>query len=269
MWCSEDIDFGSLRASAVRQSRPLFYVLLSSSFLEITVPVYTRNLAAYYRDNEELVTWLTQQWLPEEMEHGRAMRAYVTAAWPELDWAAAYGRFQAEIEPYCASERYQPTRALEMLARCVTETGAASVYRALRDWTDEPVLKDLMHRMQRDETRHYTHFLKWFRHYDAVELNAGRRIILATIIQRTIRGVSEDGLIAYKHAYAAWTGDGAFSASRYREFLREIRQMIRAVYPYEAALKMLVQPFRFSERGRRVAVPLLSRLARLWMTAGP
>jgi hypothetical protein len=61
--------------AAVRQvltDERLFLALAGSSFLESAAPLYTQNLAAYYRDNDEIVRWLERTWLPEEAEHGRA-----------------------------------------------------------------------------------------------------------------------------------------------------------------------------------------------------
>jgi hypothetical protein len=49
-----------------------------------------------YRGDDEVTAWLSQEWEPEELRHGAALRRYVETAWPEFDWNAAYRAFFAE-----------------------------------------------------------------------------------------------------------------------------------------------------------------------------
>src|SRR5262249_37826705 len=46
----------------------------------------------------------------------------------------------------------------EMIARCVVESGTSSFYSAIRDATEEPVLKEIAGRIAADEFRHYRLF---------------------------------------------------------------------------------------------------------------
>ena len=50
------------------------------------------------------------------------------------------------------------SRAGELLARCVVESGTCSYYAALRDATREPVLRQICHHIAQDEARHYRLF---------------------------------------------------------------------------------------------------------------
>ena len=45
-----------------------------------------------------------------------------------------------------------------MIARCVVESGTSSYYSAIRDATEEPVLKEIAGRIAADEYRHYKLF---------------------------------------------------------------------------------------------------------------
>ena len=45
-----------------------------------------------------------------------------------------------------------------MIARCVVESGTSSYYSAIRDATEEPVLKEIAGRVAADEYRHYKLF---------------------------------------------------------------------------------------------------------------
>ena len=49
-----------------------------------------------------------------------------------------------------------------MIARCVVESGTSSYYTAIRDATDEPVLKEIAGRIAADEYRHYKLFYELF-----------------------------------------------------------------------------------------------------------
>ena len=60
-----------------------------------------------------------------------------------------------------------------MIARCVVESGTSSYYSAIRDATDEPVLKEIAGRIAADEYRHYKLF------YDTLQRpgRAGHRLL--------------------------------------------------------------------------------------------
>ena len=50
------------------------------------------------------------------------------------------------------------SRRGEMIARCVVESGTSSLYSAIRDASEEPVLKEVAGRIAADEFRHYRLF---------------------------------------------------------------------------------------------------------------
>ncbi|HEY1269035.1 MAG TPA: ferritin-like domain-containing protein [Candidatus Binatia bacterium] len=253
-WKTEDIDFDRVVVTEIKDDRNMLLILAGSSFLEITAPLYTSNLLEFNRGGGEIIEWLKNVWMPEELEHGRAMKTYVEKVWPAFDWEHAYRSFLMEFAPRCRFERYQESRALEMLARCVTETGAATFYKSLRDATNEPVLKDLLDRMQRDEIRHYKYFLRFFRYYNSEEQNS-RAKLLKGLLMRATRVYDEDMFIACKYARNDKI-DGS-----YRESVRSIRAMTRRHYPVEQAVKMLAQPFDLSPTMRKFPVFVLRSLS--------
>src|SRR5580698_4699799 len=89
-WSIEDIPFQDLDHDAVHDDRHLFYSLAAASFVEITSDLYTSNLIAFFQGDDEVVSWLSRQWEPEELQHGATLKRYVETAWPEFDWNAAY-----------------------------------------------------------------------------------------------------------------------------------------------------------------------------------
>ncbi len=60
------------------------------------------------------------------MQHGRALKRYVETAWPDFAWDDAYRDFLAEFLRFCSVDQLASTRALELAARCVVETGTAA-----------------------------------------------------------------------------------------------------------------------------------------------
>ena len=71
----------------------LFFLLVTSSFVEAASDLYARNLSAYYAADADIADWLKGHWEHEEMQHGRALRAYIRAVWPEFDWERANANF--------------------------------------------------------------------------------------------------------------------------------------------------------------------------------
>ena len=57
--------------------------------------------------------------------------------------------------PVDATHSVRGSRAGELCARCVVETGTSSFYSAIRDAVDEPVLKQICKNIAADEFRHY------------------------------------------------------------------------------------------------------------------
>jgi len=107
-WTIDAIDWDAIKATPAAERDPLFYLVAAASFMEITTDRYTRNLIDKFSDDGEITSWLAQNWLPEELQHGEALRRYVRTAWPEFDWDGVYERFMSEFEAYCAGERRRP-----------------------------------------------------------------------------------------------------------------------------------------------------------------
>ncbi len=60
--------------------------------------------------------------------------------------------------PLDATASVRGSQAGEMMARCIVETGTSSYYSALKDATEEPVLKQICTNIAADEFRHYKLF---------------------------------------------------------------------------------------------------------------
>src|SRR5215469_3830787 len=124
-WALDDIPWPALRRDAVARNEGLFYMVAAASLMESGTDLYTANLIEFFAGDDEIQSWLENYWLPEELQHGKALRRYVEAAWPDFPWEAVRDAFVEEFRPFC-DEALQPARCLEMASRCVVEMGTAS-----------------------------------------------------------------------------------------------------------------------------------------------
>ena len=110
-WTLDSIDWSAIQIEAVRRSEALFYLVTAASFMESATDRYTANLIGQFAGDDEVTSWLKQRWLPEETQHGKALRQYVQIAWPHFDWDRVYASFIDEFAAYCGAEELEPTRA--------------------------------------------------------------------------------------------------------------------------------------------------------------
>ncbi|MDE1902595.1 MAG: ferritin-like domain-containing protein [Alphaproteobacteria bacterium] len=258
------IRYGEIARDAVEDDTLLFQIVASASFIEITSDLYTENLIEYFRDDPELVDWLAHHWEPEELQHGAALKRYVEVAWPDFDWRRAYTGFFAEYSRCCLLENLAPTRALEMVARCVVETGTASFYRMLAEAAPEPVLRQVASNIAADEVRHYKNFFYFFRRYRATE-HPGRAAVLKTLWDRAQEVDAEDAYIAFKHVFCVSNPGAEFEPAEYEVFRNGIRRLGREHFPYGMAMKMFLKPLDLAPVIGRVVLPSATAASRFLM----
>jgi rubrerythrin len=261
-WRIEEIDLSAIDIARVRGDDTLFFMLTTAAFVEITSNVYTRNLSDYYADDPDLLAWLNQSWEQEEIQHGRALRDYVRAVWPERDWDGANAAFFAEYSARCTLDEFEPSQALEMAARCVVETGTASFYRMLHEYIDEPVLKRITAHIRADEVRHYSYFLHFFSKYADRDLPSRWQVARA-VARRVAEAADDDALIAFRHAFRMRYPQRPFQRGEYDAYQARLRGIMRRHFPNEMAVKMLLKPVRLPPRLQRLLTPALSRLSML------
>ncbi len=248
-WRLTDIDFARA-GTRHRDDETLFYLLTGASFVESGSELYTRNLLTYYRDDAPVADWLTNEWEAEELQHGAALRAYVAAVWPEFDWALAYRRFYAEYEQVASPDAFEPTRYLELAARCMIETGTSSLYRMLLDYAQEPVLRQVLAHIRDDEVRHFKHFLGFLRARQRLE---GRRpvAVARAILRRVRESRADDSWIAYRHAFEVRHPGRSCQRGDFDQWNAQVRAIVRRAFPFRMAAEMLVAP---------LSLPVLLRL---------
>ena len=256
-WRLEDIDLAAIDRSRIDDEDTLFFLLATSSFVESASDLYTRNLSEYYSEEPEVVRWLNRNWEHEELQHGRALRAYLQALWPDFDWESANRDFFADYGARCTLDEFEPTRGLEMAARCVVETGTAAFYRTLHSYTSEPVLKTLTAHIKSDEVRHYSYFWHFFQVYQARD-SAHRWHVFRAVARRVAEARDDDGLIAFRHAWRYRFPARPFELRHYQAFQKRLKRIFRHHFPVEMAVKMLMKPLELPAWLQRPLVPVLT-----------
>lgn len=260
-WSIDRIAFDRIAHERIVGEEPWLYVLAAASFVESLSDLYARNLLEYMADDPEASRWLRERWEPEELQHGRALRQYVQTVWPAFDWLAAFDGFCADYRPCCKPELLEPTRALEMVARCVVETGTSGLYGLLQRISPEPVLATLAGHIRNDEVGHYKYFYHFFLRYRETERPS--RWQVARVLRHRLGGIGqEDAYLALKNAVAVRNPDQAFGTQDFQHFQHLAGQWARTDYPYDMTVKMLLKPLRLPGFINHLARPLLVYQAR-------
>ncbi len=262
-WRLADIDFSGLQHEKVRDDDALFFLLATSALIEAATQHYASNLIEYYAGDTELATWLRAQWQPEELQHGASLRAYVEAVWPEFSWERAYGGFYPEYAAACTQEELEPSRALEMAARCAVETGTATLYQTLNTYATEPVLKEITALLKSDEVRHYAFFYEAYRRYCAENGRPPRWRVARALLRRVLEAFDDDGDIAFRHAWNGRYTDRGSTADDYKRFQRAMREHITPNLPVTMSTKMLLKPLALPPRLNGWAVSLVGGVVRM------
>jgi rubrerythrin len=119
---------------------------------------YGIYLGRVFADDPSFVE-IVNGWAAEEIQHGMALGRWAQMADPAWDFEKAFARFRAGYQlPLQAERSVRGSQAGEMMARCIVETGTSSYYSALKDATEEPVLKQICGKIAADEFRHYKLF---------------------------------------------------------------------------------------------------------------
>lgn len=207
-WTLETIPWDRFDAGKI--DNDVLSIVKAAALVEVNSSDYVRYLDTVFRDDVAFRD-AARNWGEEEEQHGRALGRWAELADPSFDFEDSLRRFRDGFRIALDSETsVRGSRSAELIARCVVECGTSSFYSAIRDATDEPVLKDLCHRIAGDEFRHYQLFYRFYKRYREREpLNLARRLWVAFSRVRE----SGDDEIAYAF-YSANGADAAYDRER-------------------------------------------------------
>jgi len=240
---------GQARARAiVRFNGLLFHSLATASFLETAVPLHVNRLNQVFAAHPDVVLWLEQVWWPQRAEHGRRLRDYLEATWPEFDWNAAYQEFYESYRPRSGLEGRGAGTALEALGLCVTAAQAGVFYRALANCADEPALRALARQAACDHGGYFDYFSALFERCKRQE-----RVGLVTS-WRTVRAACRsardfDARTAFEPLGRHWGGAPTVPELGYGEFRARMVPLIQRHAALGRIERLLFRPWLESERG--------------------
>lgn len=195
-WTMDDVHWTLFDPQKVEPT--LLCAIKAAALVEYNAPDYVTYLKRVFAGNPQTMTAI-EQWGREESQHGRALGRWAEMADPSFKLEEAFARFRKGYTPAHFSDGEETSvrgsRRGEMVARCVVESGTSSYYTAIRDATEEPVLKEIAGRIAADEYRHYKLF------YDILNAQTEPDIGFWTRLRIAIGRVreSDDDELAYAY----------------------------------------------------------------------
>jgi hypothetical protein len=159
-WTMDDVHWSLF--DPLRVEPTLLAAVKAAALVEYNAPDYVSYLKRVFADAGPDILASIEQWGREETQHGRALGRWAEMADPDFKLEDAFARFRkGYTAPHLVNNddgSVRGSRRGEMIARCVVESGTSSYYSAIRDASEEPVLKEIAGRIAADEYRHYKLF---------------------------------------------------------------------------------------------------------------
>jgi hypothetical protein len=239
----------------------LLRIVKAASLVEHNGADYAHYLCRVFHDDPGFQK-LAQRWGKEEIQHGEALGRWAALADPSFDFAKACARFSAGFRPNLGTaDSVRGSRAREMVARCVVETGTSSYYSALAEATSEPVLREICQRIAADEFRHYKLFYSTLKRCLADEkigLWSKLRVAAGRIVE------SEDDELAYAY-YAANSDVVPYERRRYGNAYARRAYAVYRQHHVERGIAMVFKTVGLAPNGwiSRLVTRAMWRLMRL------
>jgi hypothetical protein len=250
-WTLDDVDWSKFDASKVDPN--LLCTVKAASLVEFNAADYVSYLTRVYSETRPEAVTNIERWGTEEVQHGKALGRWAEMADPHFKLDAAFARFRAGYRPEhfeAGDGSVRGSRRGEMIARCVVESGTSSYYSAIRDATNEPVLKDIAARIAADEFRHYKLFYDILTSETEPELPLWRKIYVAV----TRINESEDDELSYAYYCANIPLDKTDEIPYARkEFAQAYRAKTMALYRrhhVDKMVRMVAKPAGLNPSGR-------------------
>ena len=212
-WSLDDIHWHLFQAGSVTPG--MLAAIKAAALVEYNAPDYVVYLKRVFADAGQQTLDAIEQWGREESQHGKALGRWAEMADPAFKLEEAFARFRKGYTPPHFSggggESVRGSRRGEMVARCVVESGTSSYYAAIRDATDEPVLKEIAGRISADEYRHYKLFYDTMHAQTEPELSIWQKLRIAIGRVRE----SDDDELAFAY-YCANVPAGQEAAQPYK-----------------------------------------------------
>lgn len=166
-WKFEDINWSLFNPQKVNPAT--LRVIKAAGVIEYNGSDYGVYLSNVFKGDPVLEQEI-KDWSADEIKHGKVLSKWVELADPGYNFEECFRsyveRFPIDVE---ATASIRGSRAAELLTRCMVEIGTSSYYTAVKEATDEPLLKHICAKIAADELRHYKLFYTHFQRYQKIE----------------------------------------------------------------------------------------------------
>lgn len=208
---------------------------------------YAVYLGRVFADDPAFVETV-DRWSKEEVQHGMALGRWAQLADPTWDFDAAFARFRkGYVLPLDVTASVRGSQAGEMMARCIVETGTSSYYSALKDATEEPVLKQICTNIASDEFRHYKLFydrLQSCLERDGLSKWGRLRVGWSRIAE------SEDDELAYAYFAANEPVDAVYDRQKFKDAYARRAYPLYRRFHVQRAMAMVLKAIGLTPTGR-------------------
>ena len=243
-WTLETINWDRFDASKVDPE--ILRNIKAAALVERNGGDYGIYLSHVFADDPRFMD-IARNWGVEEVQHGIVLGRWATLADPSFDFPAAFQRFldgyKLELDVQAS---IRGSRSGELIARCIVETGTSSYYSALKDATEEPVLKQVCAKIAADEFRHYKLFYEHLRHcLSRDRLSRWGRIRIGWGRLKE----SEDDELAYAYFAANEPADAVYDRKRYMQaYARRAYPLYRPAH-VQRAIAMILKAVGLQPQG--------------------
>ncbi len=209
-WTLDDIEWE--RFDPTKVDPELVKAVKAASLVEHNGYDYETYLHNVFHDDAEFCE-ATTAWAKEEVRNGKNLAKWDELADPDYDFETSFKRFTDGYSlPLDTKMSVRGTRAGELVARCIVETGTSSYYTALSEAAEEPVLKQICKNIAGDEFRHYKLFYTHMNRYlERDRIGKLRRLLV--VLGRL--NESEDDELAYAYYSANAPSDQPYERRRF------------------------------------------------------
>lgn len=166
-WKFEDIQWSLFDSKKVDST--MLRVIKAASVVEhngADYGLYLKNVFAEDTHFEKEI----EAWAKDEIKHGEVLAEWIKMADPTYDFEE---RFSTYVKGFPiatnVTQSIRGSRASELLARCMVEIGTSSLYTAMKEACQEPLLKHICTKIAADEFRHYKLFYTHLQRYQSEE----------------------------------------------------------------------------------------------------
>jgi hypothetical protein len=195
-WTMDEVHWDWFDPSRVEPG--LLAAVKAAALVEYNAPDYVAYLKRVFDGASPDTIAAIEQWGAEESQHGRALGRYAEMADPSFKLEEAFARFRGGYTvPYFhgTGGSVRGSRRGEMISRCVVESGTSSYYSAMRDASEEPLLREIAGRIAADEYRHYKLFYDTLHAQPEPDLGFFRKLWIA--VGRVREGDDDELAFAY------------------------------------------------------------------------